>query len=339
MPDLNFREPAVLKELESVVGFWMRQGVDGFRLDAARHLVEEDNGILSDASGSHEVARALKRAMRRVNPEGVLLAEAWADTETVAAYAGQGDEYDLAFGFDFAEAAKQAVLAGDPAPFEEALRGVERTYRRRGFDAPFLTNHDMDRLRTLAEGREAPLRAAFTLLLTAPGSPFLYYGEENGMPNAEACTGDICRRAPMAWSPQGGFTTGVPWTDPAPDPGAVNVEAQRRDPKSLWSWVRALVLLRAREPALRSTDHLRLPTDQEAVYAFLRGKDPHPILVVVNLGEVPRSAVVDLSPVGRPGRALGGENLLDLSTLEVPADRSRFRLPELAPGESWLVRF
>jgi alpha-amylase len=276
MPDLNLENPTVIKEVSDIVTFWLDQGASGFRLDAARHLVEDADGALCDTKGTHQAAKKIKLAMRAVDPRSLLVAEAWTKTETVAGYAGENDEYDLAFNFDLAAVTPTALLAEDPEGVEPVLERTEAAFARRGFDAPFLENHDMDRLRTRLGDRAGPLKVAAALLLALPGTPFIYYGQEIGMANATGCQGDLCRRGPMDW-------------------GAV--EAQRVDPESLLNLYRKLIRMRSDNPALTSPHRRRLPTDTQEVYAFLRGSGDRRMLVVLNFSPQPRKAGVDLSTV------------------------------------------
>jgi len=271
MPDLNLENQAVMNEVSGIVSFWLEQGASGFRLDAARHLTEDPDGNLCDTKGTHRAANKIKSAMRAVDPRSLLVAEAWTKAEAVAAYAGDNDEYDLAFNFDLAAVMPTALLAEDPGGVEPVLQRTEAAFARRGFDAPFFENHDMDRLRTRLGNRTGPLRVAAALLLTLPGTPFIYYGQEIGMANATGCQGDLCRRGPMDWG---------------------EVEAQRADPGSLLNLYRKLIRLRRDKPALASSCRKRLPTDTPEVYAYLRGSGDQRLLVMLNFSPKARKARV-----------------------------------------------
>ena len=308
MPDLNLENQAVLDEVSGIIGFWLEQGASGFRLDAARHLTEDADGTLCDTAGTHRVARKIKRAMRAADPESLLVAEAWTKAETVAAYSGDDDEYDLAFNFDLAAVMATALLAEDPGGIEPVLQRTEAAYKRRDFDAPFFENHDMDRLRTQLGGRAEPLRVAAALLLTLPGTPFLYYGQEIGMANATGCQGDLCRRGPMDWE---------------------QVAAQDGDPGSLLNLYRKLIRVRNANPALASPQRKRLPTNVDDVYAILRGAGDRQVLVVLNFAPEARKAGVDLSMAGD---SLAATDLLTGQALTLTAgEGGYFFLPDLPP--------
>jgi len=341
MPDLNLRQPLTVKAMIEAMHFWSEQGVDGFRVDAARYLIEEESGEQADTHATHALAKDLKRHLREVDEDGLWLAEAWTTTEIVATYAGDNDEFDLAFNFDLAQVIPIALMAEEPLEIERCLRRTEQGFSKRGFDAPFLTNHDMDRLRTSLNGATGPLRPAMALLLSLPGTPFLYYGEELGMANALSCQGDVCRRAPMAWQagPGAGFSSVEPWTAPAEDSATVNVETQAANPDSLLNLTRRMIALRRQWPAMRSDERVMLTTDQSAVYAMLRGRGAGSILVLLNFSETEKTSTVDLSGVGRTGEVLKGRDLFDDRELSFPAERSRHMLEELPPYGLRLISF
>ena len=136
-----------------------------------------------------------------------------------------------------------------------------------------------------------------------------------------------------------GFTTAVPWTPPAIDSDQKNVAVQRDDPASLLSLYRDLIRLRGEYPALTSSARRRLVTDRSAVYAYLRGQGQHPLLVVINFSSDRQLSRVDLSSVGKEGAELSGTCLPTGDILPIPAERSRFLLPELAPHGYLFVGF
>ncbi|HUU02872.1 MAG TPA: alpha-amylase family glycosyl hydrolase [Myxococcota bacterium] len=341
MPDLNLQNSAVVDQVEAGMRFWLDQGADGFRIDAARYFTEDPDGTLADTAGSHQLAKDLKRALREKRPDALMVAEAWAKSEIVAAYQGRRDEYDLAFNFDLAEVLPQCLLAEDPEEIERVLTRVERSFSSRGFDAPFLENHDFTRLVTSLGGRRWPLKLAAVLLLTLPGTPFLYYGQEIGQADASRCSGDICKRAPMQWTAGSGagFTSGTPWTPPADGEDGIDVASQAGDPNSLLALYRELIRIRGEWPALTSTARKRLAIDRGAAYAYLRGEGDHPVLVVLNFSSLPEKPTIDLSSVGQPGRELEGEDLFSGRELVVPVTRSRYLLDEIPAWGALVVGF
>jgi glycosidase len=285
MPDLNYRNAAVEAELVASMKFWLARGVDGFRLDAVRHLVENGPQASLDQPESHALLRRMRAALQAEYPGALLVGEAWASVETVAAYHGDGDELQLAFSFELADAVKQAAVAGDAsgvinviARTEAALAGKDR-----GFEAPFLSNHDQDRVMRAVGGDASAARLAAATLLALPGTPFLYYGEEIGM---QGGTSDPDRRTPLRWTstaPEYGFTTGTPWRS-YPEAAGVDVASQQADPGSLWNLYRRLLALRRAAPGLTSVEAVRPATAGAGpgVLALVRGGAGARVLLVAN---------------------------------------------------------
>ncbi len=211
---------------------------------------------------------------------------------------------DIAFEFDLASAILQAVQVGSGARLIGVQTRVLSSYAP-GQYAAFLTNHDQDRVMSQLDGDEGAARIAATLLLTNPGVPFVYYGEEIGMSGAKP---DERIRTPLAWDGsrvRAGFTTGTPWERLAEGFRLHNIALQTADPSSLLSHYRTLIHLRAEHPALRSAGMQLLRPGNPGVYAALRCADDEPALVIVNLS---RTEVSDYSLsagqscLGRAGR-------------------------------------
>jgi glycosidase len=291
MPDLNWNDAAVRGEIEAAAGRWLARGVDGFRLDAIRYLVENGPGAQQDQPETHLYLAELASSVRAAKPDAMLVGEAWADTTTISRYFGStattpyGDGVPLLFNFPLAAAIVDGVASGSAGGIPATLEAVARSYPAGTGDAPFLTNHDQDRVATRLGGDWAKLRLAASVLLTLQGSPFIYYGEEIGMRNGVG-SGDERRRTPFAWdgTATGGFTDGVtPWW-PISRTSSADVASQTGDPSSLLSRYRQLIRLRKSSPALSRGGTLRLVTASEAVLAFLRTQVSETVLVAHNLG-------------------------------------------------------
>jgi alpha-glucosidase len=294
-PDLDWHNPEVVLAFQRVLRFWVDRGADGFRLDAIDRLVKDrrlrDNPPATAPFGlplnpeearlearysrdQPEVVEALA-ALREAVGDALLVGEVYVPTARMAPYLSQ---LDRAFVFELLH-----------APWEEpALRGaIEAAAALRGRPgagpAWVFSNHDFGRLSTRF-GRDNE-RAAAVLLLTLPGTAFLYQGDEIGLANGPGAQPphdrlgrDVCRH-PMQWdaSEHGGFTTGEPWL-PVVDPAQRNVESQRDDPGSMMSLYKRLIELRRElDPSFRLVD---LGT---GVLAFERGSD----LVALNLSPEP----------------------------------------------------
>lgn len=293
MPDLNLRTPAVRAEIERIAKFWLDRGVDGFRLDAARHLIEDGAGDAQvDTPETHAFLKEFSAAVRKANPAALLVGENWTDAAHIARYYGSiaalggGDELPMNFDFPLASAILAAVKAGDPAAMVAALEEKTKVYPKGVLDGTFLTNHDMIRIATELTNDPARLKLAAAILLTLPGTPFIYYGEELGLQNGPGGK-DEWKRTPMPWdaTPTGGFTSGKPWYDLAPGRETANVAAETGDPNSLLSTYRLLIRARHRSSSLRfGTMEKVTPTGQPAaVLSYLLRHEGTRALVVHNL--------------------------------------------------------
>jgi alpha-glucosidase len=294
-PDLDWRDPEVVTAMQEVFRFWLDRGVDGFRIDAIDRLLKDpelrDDPPASEPFGlplrGDEAKLGLSRS-RNAPDTGEALAkirEACGDAFLVgevylpsAKWQPYLDHLDTAFAFELLHAPWQA----------ERLRGaVEATTRRPGA-AWVLSNHDFGRLTTRFGEENA--RSAAMLLLTLPGTAFLYQGDEIGQhdgPPGESYADRAGRdrfRHPMQWdgTPTGGFTSATPWL-PLVDPGSRNVQGQGDDPRSTLSLVRELIELR-RElgPGLQLLDA------PPGVLAYGRGEH----VVVINATAEPSPAPV-----------------------------------------------
>jgi alpha-amylase len=305
MPDLNFDNPAVRREFEAISEHWLARGVDGFRLDAARHITAAGPGQdQNDTPATHAYWREFSHFLRAKHPGALMLGEIWSDTETVAPYYGNGtalpggDEFAMTFNFELAGGILAAVNLGDANAVASVLTRMSAAYPPGVLDATFLANHDMARLTTQFGGNLAKQGQAAAILLTLPGTPFLYYGEEVGLRNGPR-SGDEDKRTPMPWesTPTVGFTTGTPWYAPAPGADLANVAAQFADPQSLLSRYRNLVQLRRASPALRRgiLDVVPLDDAPRSLLAYLRREGNQRVLVVHNLSDTPATAAWKLT--------------------------------------------
>jgi len=257
--------------------------------------------------------------VRRTHPDALLVGENWTDAEHIAPYYGSttavagGDELPMNFDFPLAAAILESVQQRDAGPVESAWADKVQLDPTGVLDGTFLTNHDMVRVATQLDDDGARLRSAAAILLTLPGTPFVYYGEELGMLNRDLAEGDPGKRAPMAWdgSPTGGFTTGTPWLGLPPGHQTRNVADELVDPGSLLHLYRRLIGLRIASPALRRgrMELLRAPEQPVSVLAFLRSDGDETMLVAHNLGDGPAQAgplaagARALEPVWRNGEA------------------------------------
>ena len=309
MPDLNYDTPAVREEARKVATFWLREmGVDGFRLDAVPYLVEEGS-CLKGCNGTHQFLREYAAHLRSVKPEVYTVGEVWDDFATVVPY--YPDQLTSYFAFELSDSLLSAVRHGRASALLPGFLRLQDTLPAYRW-SPFLHNHDQTRTLTSLDGDVAAAKLAAALLLTLPGLPFVYYGEEIGMTGDKP---DERLRTPMQWSPVRGlgFTTGTPWEAAQPDSFTTTVAAQDKDPHSLLNLYRRLIHLRKSNPALATGRLVPLTVNHPSVTAYLRQAGRQAVLVVANLGTEPVSGVSISSGPGvlslgryRPRNLVGG---------------------------------
>ena len=279
MPDLNYETPAVRAEAKKIARFWLREmGVDGFRLDAVPFLME-DGGKLAGSAGTHALLHEYAAYVRSVRSDAYTVGEVYDSLGTVLTY--YPDQLDSYFAFELADSIIAAVRngrgSGMLAPALRLQRAVpnDRT-------SPFLRNHDQPRTRTELGGDMRKARLASFILLTMPGLPFVYYGEEIGMVGAKP---DERLRTPMQWTSghAGGFTTGTPWEGLQADSSTTTVAAEANDSTSVLAMNRRMIHLRSRVPALGDGTLVPLRSSHAGVTAYLRRRGSSIVLVVANL--------------------------------------------------------
>jgi len=312
-PDLNWRNPSVQKAILDSMEFWYRRGVDGFRLDVfncyRKHPDLLSNprrwhpgGLFYPFIGQHHVndrdqadLREVLGAMRALADQyGALLVGETMDEnfryERARDYVGAG-QLHMAFHFGLLHSRWRADR------LVEAIRSWVEGLPPDGWPTWVLSNHDFKRHPTRWGGGDGCAKAAAALALLLPGTPFLYYGEEVGMPESRLARRDIVdppgrrfwpffkgrdgARTPMPWTDaQGaGFTGGQPWLPIDPSYVTRNVEAQRRDPNSVWSTYQRLLHLRRASPDLLDAPMTELVADGDVI-RFRRG----PYRVAINTG-------------------------------------------------------
>jgi alpha-amylase len=287
MPDLNLVDEAVTAELDAIARFWVDElGAAGFRLDAARHLIE-DGDQLENTPETFTWLEGFRSRLQAGDPDALVLGEVWDATSVASSYVRSG-ALDLTFDFGLASQMLSAVRFGDPASLAIVQAEVSAAYPADGY-AAFLTNHDQDRVFDVLGQDTAAAKQAATLLLTNPGIPFIYYGEELGLRGRKP---DERIRTPLPWTAQApgyGFTSGEPWQAVADGVETANVATQTDDPASLLSWYRTLIGLRTANPVLSGGRLIPLVASDPGVYAVLRVDDTtnEAVAVVSNLTDEP----------------------------------------------------
>lgn len=339
MPDLNYKNPAVTEEMKTVIQFWLEEmGVDGYRLDAVKYLMEDGKQI-EHTPATHEWLRDFYTFYKGTNPQAFTVGEVWDDSMIASKYVG--DQLDVVFEFGAAKAMLQSAVSGQRDKAESAQKWAAKYYPPNQL-ATFLTNHDQNRVRsTLMDDSQA--RTAASLLFAFQGIPFIYYGEEIGMRGAKP---DEDIRRPMQWTPAGGFTTGTPWRDYYEDLAERSVEAQEADPASILKHYRAWIHLRNDHEALRIGEWQPVTTEPRAVYASLRFTGQERILTVVNLDADPvdtYSLSLDAGPFTaglQPVLLMGEADALYAPAVNAAGGFSGYQpVGTLAPRSTYVIQF
>ncbi|GAB0113525.1 maltose alpha-D-glucosyltransferase [Acidisoma sp. C75] len=349
-PDLNFDNPAVIEEVLDVMRFWLDLGVDGLRLDAVPYLVEREGTINENLPETHAVLKRIRAAMDAHAPGRMLLAEANQWPEDAQVYFGDGDECHMSFHFPLMPRMYMAIAREDRFPITDIMRQTPEIPDSCQW-AIFLRNHDELTLEmvtdserdylweTYARDRRARLNLGIrrrlapllerdrrrielmnTLLLSMPGTPVIYYGDEIGMGDNIHLGDRDGVRTPMQWSydRNGGFSRSDPASlvlpaimDPLYGFQALNVEAQEADQHSLLHWMRRMLAVRKSHAAFGRGSLRFLYPGNRKIFAYLReilGEGGESILCVCNLARTAQAVELDLSAfVGRvPVDMVGG---------------------------------
>jgi maltose alpha-D-glucosyltransferase/alpha-amylase len=332
-PDLNFDNPAVLEALCDVMRFWLDLGVDGLRLDAIPYLVEREGTNCENLPETHVILKQLRAVMDAEYPDRVFLAEANQWPADVRPYFGDGDECHMAFHFPVMPRMYMAVAQEDRTPIVDIMARTPAIPAQCQW-AIFLRNHDELTLEMVTEEersfmyahyakdmrmrvnvgirrRLAPLmdngrdeiELMHALLMSLPGSPVLYYGDEIGMGDNIYLGDRNGVRTPMQWSADrnAGFSSAesaalyFPTIVDAPyGYQMINVEAQEPTPSSLLNWMRAIITLRQRYRAFGRGTFEPLAPENRHVLAFLRRHEGDVILCVNNLSRHAQYVELDL---------------------------------------------
>ena len=382
-PDLNYHNPRVHEEVREIARFWLAMGVDGFRLDAIPYLYESDEGSGESEPETHEFLRNFRTFIDDEFPGRVLIAEANQWPKEVAAYLGteENPECHMAFDFPIMPRIFYALRSQQTASLNEVLSETTDVPTGAAWGV-FLRNHDeltlemvtdeekqalygwyaydprmrvnvgiRRRLAPLLDNSRKELELAHGLLLSLPGSPFLYYGDEIGMGDNIWLEDRDSSRTPMQWTPDrnAGFS--------ATDPGKLylpivqslvyhyassNVETQLAQQASLLHWVRNLVHLRKEHPVLGVGSLRIVPSDNPSALAFVRdmraedcrpGERPETMLCVYSFAHHPISVDLQLPEEFRANKVT---DVMGGSQFPTPSEQGRMTLTLAAQSFYWL---
>ncbi|MCB0103499.1 MAG: DUF3459 domain-containing protein [Anaerolineales bacterium] len=285
MPDLNYDTPAVREEAKKITAFWLQDvGIDGFRLDAIRYLAEDTQ--LQDSKATHAFLDEWGTYYREINPQAFTVGEVWTDNNNVKPYINTNTELTSAFNFDLAFALVKSLNESNNSTLRFTLQTTVRDFPEMD-NSNFITNHDMPRIMNQFGADQIDRnKVAASVLMTAPGIPFIYYGEEIGMSGPKP---DELIRTPMQWTSEkgAGFTTGTPWEPVNSDYPIVNVAAQEGKPDSLFEHYRTLIQLRNAHPALRVGKTYVAESNSKKVVAYIRASESETLLILINIDDKP----------------------------------------------------
>ncbi|MEO8288181.1 MAG: maltose alpha-D-glucosyltransferase [Chloroflexota bacterium] len=335
-PDLNFQNRTVRAEMFKVVDYWLKMGVDGLRLDAVPYLYEQEGTTGENLAQTHEFLQKLRAYVDRRYPGRMLLAEANQWPEDAVAYlgTGKGNECHMAFHFPLMPRLFMSIRSEDRFPIVDIMAQTPEIPETAQW-ALFLRNHDeltlemvtdeerlymyrvyahdpdarinlgiRRRLAPLLHNDRRRIELMNALLLSLPGTPVIYYGDEIGMGDNIYLGDRDGVRTPMQWSADrnAGFSKANPQqlylpliVDHEYHHEAVHVEAQQNNPHTLLAWTRRLIALRKRHQAFGRGTLEFLHPENRRVLAFTRTYEDERILVVVNLSRFVQHVQLDLS--------------------------------------------
>ena len=348
-PDLNYDNPRVVRAVLQVMKRWLDAGVDGFRLDAVPYLCEREGTNNENLPETHHVLQVLRASLDAYSPGKVLLAEANQWPEDVQQYFGNGDECHMAYHFPLMPRIYMAIAQEDRFPITDIIRQTPEIPHNCQW-AMFLRNHDeltlemvtdaerdylwstyaadprarinlgiRRRLAPLMDNDRRKIELMNSILLSMPGTPIIYYGDEIGMGDNIYLGDRNSVRTPMQWTPDrnGGFSRSDPAQlylpcimDPVYGYNAVNVEAQTRSLSSLLNWMKRLIGVRKSTKVFgRGTLTFIRPANR-AVLAYVRQLEDEAILCVANISRSAQAVELDMSAwKGRvPQEMLGRTN-------------------------------
>jgi maltose alpha-D-glucosyltransferase/alpha-amylase len=332
-PDLNYDNPAVFEAMWNVMKFWLDIGVDGFRLDAVPYLVEREGTSCENLPETHAIIRELRRRVDQEYPGKMLLAEANQWPSDVCSYFGESNEFHMAFHFPLMPRMFMSVQLEDRKPIVEILEQTPQIPDSCQW-CLFLRNHDeltlemvtdverdymydeyakdkgmrlnlgiRRRLSPMMDNDRWRIQLLNGMLMSMPGTPIIYYGDEIGMGDNVYLGDRNGVRTPMQWN--GGWNAGFSGADPErlysplisnPVYGyqAINVESQRRSQHSLLSWMRRIIHVRKSSRVLSRGSIEFLKPSNHRVLAYVRQLGDEKILVVNNLSKSAQAVELDL---------------------------------------------
>lgn len=285
MPDLNMDNPEVRAELKRISQFWLDLGLDGFRLDAAKHVYEDFQNTGSTPKvieANRKWWQEFREGVDEIKPGAYLVGEVWDSPAIIGPYLDRS--FQSAFNFDIAGRIISMIQSGRDSDLGSMMSRIYTFYSKssngRFVDAPFLTNHDQDRVMTKLGGDVAKAKLAASVLLTLPGNPFMYYGEEIGMLGAKP---DEHIREPILWSSVANTPPNTYWRSSLSNPATIPVDKQISDPSSLLNHYKKLIALRNNDTVLQQGGIQSYVSGVPEIAGYVRATKEDTRLVLHNL--------------------------------------------------------
>ena len=315
MPDLNFDNPKVKEEFIDIGKFWLTElNVDGFRLDAAKHIFPTDR-----AKDNHTFWVWFRTEMEKIKPEVYLVGEVWSEAEEVAPYL---KGLPALFNFDMGYAITSVVKSGkDTIGLVKKYKEISDFYRSVTpdfIDATFLKNHDQNRILSELDDDEEKMRVAVSILFTLPGTPYIYYGEEIGMKGMKP---DEYIREPFIWDEDKRDPMQTTWEIPkySTDKTVVPLRKQKDNPNSLYNFYKSWIAYRNSSECMTFGDLSATPFHIREVISAVRTRGDKKCLALHNLSDV--EITVSLDEVAE-------FNKIDFSTSsEISLSGNKLKLP------------
>jgi maltose alpha-D-glucosyltransferase / alpha-amylase len=332
-PDLNTSHPEVQAEILKIMGFWIQQGVSGFRMDAVPFIISTKGAEVKKPEEQWDMLRTFREFLQWRQGDCIILAEANVLPETDMEYFGaDGERMHMMFNFQVNQNLFYALAAADTGPLIKALKATKARPATAQWGM-FLRNHDeLDlgrleknqrekifqafgpeknmqlydrgirrRLAPMLGGDQRRIELAYSLMFTLPGTPVIRYGDELGMGDNLDLPERNCARTPMQWSaePHGGFTKSNKTNNPVIDEGPygyqrINAAIQRRHPDSLLNWTERIVRMRKEVPEIGWGDFAVLNVRDPAVLAMRYDWRNNSVVFLHNLHDEPREVVLDV---------------------------------------------
>lgn len=293
-PDLNYDNPEVRKEIKEVAKFWVGEmGVDGIRLDAARHIYDcEAEEVMTPQHRNYIWWSEFCKEVRSVKPECLIIGEIWNNAEVMSSYLPTG--MSSLFDFDLSEAIQKSVLDEKNQSIVQSVQNMEKRckeYNPDYINSTFVTTHDFSRLMTMMNENEGKVRLAISILLTLPGRPFIYYGDEIGL-KADAW---------LTW-------LSMPWDISEKDSGQTDwmetplkftqdiipVSKQIKNKHSLYWHVRNLIHFRNNHPILRMGNIDKSEIEDPQIVSYTMSLNHEDLLVLHNLSPIEKRVHIDV---------------------------------------------